>query len=67
MAKNVKETKHTRKIDRRMNFVINDEDCNLHKTIWCEGGLKLEDIGTKNVREYELNTRLGYAMVTLAN
>ena len=33
--------------------------------MWCEGGLQLVDIGTNNVREYELNPMLGYAMVRL--
>ena len=35
--------------------------------MWCEGGMKLADIGTKNVREDKLNLRLGYAMVGLEN
>ena len=35
--------------------------------MWCERGLQLSDIETKNVREDELNTRLGYAMVRLDN
>ena len=38
-----------------MHFVGNVEDCNLKKTVWCEVGLKLEDIGTNNVREDGLN------------
>ena len=33
--------------------------------MWCEVGLQLSDIGTNNVREDKLNTRLGYAMVRL--
>ena len=32
-----------------------------------EGGQKLSDIGTKNVREDEWNHRLGYSMVRLDN
>ena len=39
----------------------------MHKTVWCEGGLQLVDIGTSNVREYQLNPRLGYSMVRLDN
>ena len=50
-----------------MNFVINGEECNLHKTVWCEGVLWLADIGTKNVREDEWNHRLGKSMVRLDN
>ena len=67
MSKNVKDTKHTRNISRRMLFVINDEDCNMHKTVWCKGGLKLAYNGTKNVRGDQLNPRLGYSMVRLDN
>ena len=52
MDKNGKYTKHTRHISRRMHFVINSEECNFHKTVWCEGDLQLADIGTNNVREY---------------
>ena len=36
-------------------------------SVWCEEGLQLEYIGTKNVREDELNPRLVYAMVRLDN
>ena len=53
--KNGKDTKHTIHISRIMYFVRNGEEYNLHKTVWCEGGLKPEDIGTKNVRKDELN------------
>ena len=67
MADNGKDTKHARHIDRRMNFVINVEKCDFYKTVWCEVGLKLSEIGTNNVREDEFNTRLGYAVVRLEN
>ena len=50
MSKNGKDTKHTRNIYRIMHFLRNGEECNLHKALWCEGGMKLSDIGTKNVR-----------------
>ena len=39
----------------------------MHKTVWCERGLRFENIGTKNVGEYALNPRLGYTMVKLEN
>ena len=39
MAKNGKDTKHTRHIARIMNFVKNGEKYNMHKIEWCEGGL----------------------------
>ena len=57
MADDGKDTKHTRNISIRMHFVINGEKCNMHETVWCEGGLQLEVILTKNVRGYGLNTR----------
>ena len=58
MAKNGKDTKNTRQITRGIHFVINGEEFNFHKTVWFQGGLQLADIGTRNVREYELNPRL---------
>ena len=51
MANNGKYTKHTRHIDRRVNFVRNSEKCKMHNIDWCEGGLQLSDIATKNVSE----------------
>ena len=32
---------------------------------WCEGGLQLTDIGTKNVSEPELTPRMKYIVVRL--
>ena len=63
MTNNGKDTKHTREISRRMHLVRTVKDFNLQKTVWCEGGLKLVDIGTNNGREDELNTGLEYTMV----
>ena len=54
MAKNGKDIKHTRLIVRRMHFVRNGEKCKMHKIDWCEGGLQLAYIGTKNVSEPDL-------------
>ena len=51
MAKNGEDTKHTRQIARIIHFVRNGEKCKMHKIDWCEGCLKLADIGTKNVSE----------------
>ena len=65
MAKNGKDTKHTRHIARRMHFVRNGEKCNMHKIDWCEGGLQLAYIGTKNVSETDLTPRMKYIMVRL--
>ena len=35
MAKNGKDTKHTRHIARRVNFVRNREKCKMHRIDWC--------------------------------
>ena len=51
MDNNGKDNKHTRQISRRMYFLRNGEKCRMHKIDWCEGGLQLADIGTKNVGE----------------
>ena len=67
MAKNGKDTKHTRHIARRMHFVRNGEKYNMHKIDWCEGGLQLAYIGTKNVSEPNLTPRMKYIMVRLEN
>ena len=39
----------------------------MHKIDWCEGGLQLADIDTKNVGENDLTTRKKYIMVRLEN
>ena len=67
MAKNGKDTKPTLHIYRGTHFVRNGKGSNFHKIVWCEVGLQLADIATKNVKEYELNNKLGYAMVRLDN
>ena len=67
MAKNGKDTKHTRHIASRMHFVRNGEKCKMHKIDWCERGLQLEDIGTKNVSEPDITPRMKYIMVRLEN
>ena len=65
MAKNGKDTKYTRHISRRVYFVSNGEKCKMHKIDWCEGGLKLTEIATKNVGKNYLNPRMKYIMVRL--
>ena len=67
MAKNCKDTKHTIHIERIMHLVRNGEKCKMHKIDWCEGGLQLADIGTKNVSEPDLTPRMKYIMVRLEN
>ena len=67
MVNNGKDTKHTIHTATIMHLVRNGEERNMHKQMWCETCLQLVDIGAKNVREDELNPRLGYAMVILDN
>ena len=67
MAKNGKDTKDTRQIARRMHFVSNGEKCKIQKIDWCEGGMQLSDIGTKNVSGPDLTPRMKYIMVRLEN
>ena len=67
MAKNGKDTKHTRNIARRMHFFSNGEKCKMHKIYWCEGGLQLADNGTDIISEPDLTPRMKYIMVRLDN
>ena len=39
----------------------------MHEIDWCEGGLQLADIGTKNESEPDLTPRMKYSMVRLEN
>ena len=67
IAKNGRDTKNTRHITRRMYLVRNREKCKMHKIDWCEGGLQLADIGTKNVSEPDITPRMKYIKVRLEN
>ena len=67
MANNGKDNKHTRHNTRRINFVRNGEKWNMNKINWCEGGLQLSDINTKNVGDHDLTARIKYIMVRLEN
>ena len=67
MAKNGKDTKHTRYVVRRINFLRNGEKCKIHKIDWCKGGLKLAETGTKSFSENYLSPRMKYIMVRLDN
>ena len=67
MDNNGKDTKYTRHIYRRVNFVRNGEKWKMHKIDWCEGGLQLTEISTKNVGENELNPRIKYIMASIDN
>ena len=67
MAKNDKDTKHTRQIARRVHSVRNGEKCKMHNIDWYEGGLQLAGIATKNVGGPELTPTMKYIMVRLDN
>ena len=67
MAKNGKDNKNTRHIARIIYFVRNGEKCKMYKIDWCEGGLQLADIATKNVGDPDLTPRMKYIMVRLYN
>ena len=67
MDTNGKDTKHTRHIDRRINLVRNGENYKMNRIDWCEGGLQLSDIATKNVDENDINPRIKYIMARLDN
>ena len=67
MSNNGKDTKHTRHISRRVHFKKNRETWKMHRIEWCEGGVQLADIETKNVGENDLNPRMNYIMVKIGN
>ena len=67
MDKNIKDTKHTRHIERRMHLVRNGEKWKMHKIDWCEGGLQLADIATKNFGENYLTPRMKYIIIRIEN
>ena len=67
MANNGKDTKQTSYIERWVHFVRNGEKWKMHNIDWCEGGLQLADIATKNVGEHDLTPRMKYIMVRIDN
>ena len=67
MANNCTDTKHTSHIARRVHFLRNGEKSKMYKIGWCEGGLQLTEIATKNVGENDLNPRMKYIMVRIYN
>ena len=67
MSNNGKDTKHTRHIARIIHFVTNGEKCKMHNIYWCEVGLHLAYIDTKNVDEPDLTPRMKYFMLRLEN
>ena len=67
MANNGKDNNHTRHMEIRVNVLRNGEKCKMHKIDWCEGGMKLADIYTKNVGDNYLTHIMKYIMVILDN
>ena len=67
ITNNGKDAKHTIHIAGITHFLRNGEKCKIHKIDWFEGGLQLEEIGTKNVSEPDLTPRMKYIMVRLEN
>ena len=67
IAKNGKYAKHTMQISRIVQLVINGNKCKMHNIDWCEVGLKLSNIATKNVGEKNLYIIMKYIMVRLDN
>ena len=67
MANNGNYTKHTRHVSRRLYLLRNGGKWKMHKVFWCEEGLYLADIATKNVGEKYLNTRMKYIIGRLYN
>ena len=50
-----------------MHLVRNGENFKMHKIDWCEGGLQLAEIATKNIVEHYLTPKKKYIMVILYN
>ena len=48
-----------------MHFVRNCEKCKTKNIDWCDRGMQLVDIATKNVGEHDLTLRMKYIMVRL--
>ena len=67
IAENGIYNKHTRHIARRMHFVRYGEKCKMHQIDWCEGGMQLADIASKNVSGPDLTSMMKYIMVILEN
>ena len=67
MSNTGNDTKHTIHIARIIHFVRKGEKWKMHKIDWCEGGLQLADIGTKNLSEPDPTPRMKYIMVIHEN
>ena len=67
MANIGRDIKHTRHISKKMHLVRNGEKCKMHKIYWCEGGIHLADVATKNVGDHDLNPKMKYILIRLDN
>ena len=67
LANTGKDTKHTSQISNIMDLVRNGEKFKMRKIDWCEGGLQLSDISTRNVVEHNLTPIMKYILVRLDN
>ena len=67
MANYGKYTNKTRRIAIKVNFARNCENFKMNKIDWCEGGMQLADIATKNVGENDLNNRTKYIILIIDN
>ena len=67
ISNNGKDNKNTRHIAKIIHLVRNCEKCKIHNIDWCEGGLQLAEISTKNVGDNDLNPRMRYIMVRIYN
>ena len=67
MANNVKDTKYTKHIARRVHLVRNGENFKMNKIGWREGGMQLADIETNNIGENELSPIITHIIVRLDN
>ena len=67
IADNCKYIKHIRHIARRVHFLRNGKNCKIHNIDWCEGGLQLAYIETKNFDKNYLDPVMKYIMVRFYN
>ena len=63
MGNSFRDTKHTRHIARRYHYVRTGAQEGHWVLHWCEAGLQLADVGTKNLPGRDLQPRLGYIQV----
>ena len=62
-AKNGRDTKQKKHISRRMYLVRDGEKWKMHNNDWCEVGLQLSDIATKNIVDTDSTPKVKFIMV----